>query len=308
MHRFGKVAVLMGGDSAEREISLRSGAAVLAALQQAGVDAHPFDPQQRSLNELQEADFDRVFIALHGRGGEDGTVQGALEYMGMPYTGSGVLACALAMDKGRTKHIWDALELPVAKSTVIKRGQFVDAQQLLQRLGGKVMVKPVREGSSIGMGSASSATELTEALATAHQYDHEVLVEAWLAGPEYTVGIIGDETLPAIRLETSHEFYDYAAKYQAGDTQYHCPAGLSDTEERALQHLAKRAFEALGGSGWGRIDVMCDHAGHYKLLEANLVPGMTEKSLVPQAAAVYGLSFTDLVVRILELSMQGAED
>lgn len=302
MQQFGKVAVLFGGHSAEREVSLRSGTAVLQALQAQGVDAHRFDPAEQPLHQLLEQGFDRAFIVLHGRGGEDGTIQGALEYLGIPYTGSGVMACALAMDKVKTKQIWQACGLPIADSRVIRRGERVDAAELLAALGGKVMVKPAQEGSSIGMGSASSAEQLSAAIALAHQYDHEALIEAWLAGPEYTVAVLGDRALPSIRLQTSHEFYDYAAKYQATDTQYHCPAGLSPLAEQAIQELAYSAFTALGARGWGRIDVMCDAEGNYRLLEANLVPGMTAKSLVPMAARAVGLSFEQLVLQILALS------
>lgn len=299
---FGKVAVLFGGDSAERDVSLRSGQAVLAALTAQGVDAHGFDPAAQPLTELQAQRFDRAFIVLHGRGGEDGSIQGALQYLGIPYTGSHVLGCALAMDKVRTKQVWQAAGLPVAASAVVRRGQAFDWQDLLQELGGKVMVKPAQEGSSIGMSSASNAEQLAAAVALAHRYDSEALVESWLSGPEYTVAIIGTQALPAIRVQSSHEFYDYDAKYQAGDTQYHCPAGLTDLEERALEQLALAAFQAVGGSAWGRIDVMCDQHGHFKLLEANMVPGMTAKSLVPMAAKATGMSFEQLVWRILELS------
>lgn len=302
MQQFGKVAVLLGGHSAEREVSLRSGTAVLHALQAQGVNAHGFDPAERDLHQLRDQGFDRAFIVLHGRGGEDGTIQGALEYLGIPYTGSGVLACALAMDKVKTKQIWQSCGLPIADSRVIARGDQFDSADLLAALGGKVMVKPAQEGSSIGMGSASSAEQLTAAIALAHDYDDEALVEAWLAGPEYTVAVFGERALPSIRLQTSHEFYDYAAKYQANDTQYHCPAGLSPLAEQAIQELAYSAFKALGAKGWGRIDVMCDSAGHYRLLEANLVPGMTAKSLVPMAARATGMVFEQLVLGILALS------
>ncbi len=302
MSEFGKVAVLQGGDSAERDVSLRSGAAVVSALRSAGVDAHPFDPAHYPLAELKEQGFARAFNVLHGRGGEDGTIQGALHYLNMPYTGSGVLACALAMDKVKTKQVWQAAGLPVAPSIVARRGQPVQYANLLRELGGKVMVKPAQEGSSIGMSSAASAHELEQALELAFQFDNEVLIESWLSGPEYTVALLGNKALPAIRLETTHEFYDYDAKYQASDTQYHCPAGLSDVEERALQQLAEVAFRGLGGEGWGRIDVMCDKQGHFRLLEANMVPGMTEKSLVPMAAQAQGMSFAQLVVAILRHS------
>lgn len=298
--QFGKVAVLCGGDSAEREVSLRSGQAVLDALQQQGINAHAFDPAERPLTDLVAEQFERAFIVLHGRGGEDGTIQGALHYLDIPYTGSGVLGCALAMDKVRTKQVWQAAGLPVAASAVIARNKAVDWQDLIDELGGKVMVKPAQEGSSIGMSPANNAAELEQAVALAHRYDNEALVESWLSGPEYTVSIVGDQALPAIRVQSTHEFYDYDAKYQAGDTQYHCPAGLCELEERALEQLAVTAFHALGGRGWGRIDVMCDQDGNFKLLEANMVPGMTTKSLVPMAAKAVGMSFEQLVRRILE--------
>lgn len=299
---FGKVAVLFGGDSAERDVSLRSGQAVLAALKAQGINAHGFDPAEQPLTGLVEQQFDRAFIVLHGRGGEDGTIQGALQYLGVPYTGSGVLGCALAMDKVRTKRVWQSTGLPVAQSAVIACGKAVDWASMIEELGGKVMVKPAQEGSSIGMSPARNAVELEQAVALAHKYDQEALVESWLSGPEYTVSIVGDQALPAIRVQSTHEFYDYDAKYQAGDTQYHCPAGLCELEERALEQLAVSAFRAVGGKGWGRIDVMCDQDGNFKLLEANMVPGMTTKSLVPMAAKAVGMSFEQLVLRILELS------
>lgn len=304
MNKLGKVAVLMGGRSAEREISLKSGMAVLKALAAAGVDAHAFDPFSQPLTDLNELDFERAFIAMHGRGGEDGQVQGALELLGIPYTGSGVLGCALAMDKARTKQVWQAVGLPTAASKVVHgrlslAEQNLDAETLLAELGGKVMVKPAHEGSSIGMASADNAAALVAAIESASRFDAHVLVERWLNGPEYTVAILDGEALPAIRLQTTHEFYDYDAKYQATDTQYLCPAGLSDQDEKALQKLALEAFNALDGRGWGRIDVMTDKKGHWYLLEANMVPGMTEKSLVPMAAKQKGMSFMDLVLRIL---------
>lgn len=303
MREPGKVAVLLGGDSAERDVSLRSGTAVLQALQAQGINAHAFDPARQSLTDLATGHFDRAFIVLHGRGGEDGAMQGALQYLNIPYTGSSVLGCALAMDKVRTKQVWQAAGLPVAPSVVVRRGAMAqDAEALLAELGGKVMVKPAQEGSSIGMSSASTAAQLQAALELAHQYDSEALVESWLSGAEYTVAILGDEALPSIRLQTTHEFYDYEAKYQAVDTQYHCPSGLTPFAEQALQHLALSAFRALGGRGWGRIDVMCDSEGNFRLLEANMVPGMTAKSLVPMAARARGMSFEQLVLRILELS------
>ncbi|RUO74684.1 D-alanine--D-alanine ligase [Pseudidiomarina sediminum] len=302
MSEFGKVAVLLGGDSAEREVSLRSGQAVTEALRRAGVDAHPFDPAHNPLSELIEQGFERVFNVLHGRGGEDGTIQGALQYLGLPYTGSGVLASAVAMDKVKTKQIWQACGLPIAQSEVVLRDQPVDFAQLLQQLGGKVMVKPAQEGSSIGVCPAETVAELADAVAQAHTFDREVLVESWLTGPEYTIAILDGKALPVIRLETTHAFYDYEAKYQTGDTLYHCPAGLDNVEEMALRQLAERAFASLAGEGWGRIDVMCDKMGNYRLLEANMVPGMTQTSLVPMAAKAAGMSFEQLVVAILRSS------
>ncbi|MBW3140376.1 D-alanine--D-alanine ligase [Ferrimonas balearica] len=297
-----KVAVLFGGTSAEREVSLRSGAAVLAGLQRGGVDAHPFDPAERSLDELKG--FDRAFIVLHGRGGEDGTVQGALELMKIPYTGSRVLGCAVAMDKVRTKWLWAGLGLPTADFEVVDKESFSpnSAEDIMARLGSPVMVKPACEGSSIGMAKAEDAASLQKAIDTALQYDDTVLVEAWVHGPEFTVSILGEDALPAIRMETPNVFYDYEAKYQSQTTQYHCPAGLSDDDEQALRALAVRAFKAVGASGWGRVDVMRDADGSWRLLEVNTVPGMTETSLVPKAANAVGVDFDTLVARILAAS------
>nr|WP_246814145.1 D-alanine--D-alanine ligase [Ferrimonas balearica] len=293
---------MFGGTSAEREVSLRSGAAVLAGLQRGGVDAHPFDPAERSLDELKG--FDRAFIVLHGRGGEDGTVQGALELMKIPYTGSRVLGCAVAMDKVRTKWLWAGLGLPTADFEVVDKESFSpnSAEDIMARLGSPVMVKPACEGSSIGMAKAEDAASLQKAIDTALQYDDTVLVEAWVHGPEFTVSILGEEALPAIRMETPNVFYDYEAKYQSQTTQYHCPAGLSDDDEQALRALALRAFKAVGASGWGRVDVMRDADGSWRLLEVNTVPGMTETSLVPKAANAVGVDFDTLVARILAAS------
>nr|WP_257606160.1 D-alanine--D-alanine ligase [Ferrimonas balearica] len=293
---------MFGGTSAEREVSLRSGAAVLAGLQRGGVDAHPFDPAERSLDELKG--FDRAFIVLHGRGGEDGTVQGALELMKIPYTGSRVLGCAVAMDKVRTKWLWAGLGLPTADFEVVDKESFSpnSAEDIMARLGSPVMVKPACEGSSIGMAKAEDAASLQKAIDTALQYDDTVLVEAWVHGPEFTVSILGEDALPAIRMETPNVFYDYEAKYQSQTTQYHCPAGLSDDDEQALRALAVRAFKAVGASGWGRVDVMRDADGSWRLLEVNTVPGMTETSLVPKAANAVGVDFDTLVARILAAS------
>ncbi|MCH8501287.1 MAG: D-alanine--D-alanine ligase [Aliidiomarina sp.] len=303
---FGKVAVLAGGDSAEREVSLRSGAAIHNALVQAGVDAVLFDPAKQGWFALPELGVDRVFIALHGRGGEDGQAQAILEMMQLPYTGSGVLASALAMDKGRTKALWHGLGLPTAQAVTVKRVDQIDCAALLARLGGKVMVKPAHEGSSIGMAMADSAETLHAALVTAAEFDHEMLVETWLSGPEYTVGILAGEALPAIKVQTPHAFYDYAAKYQDNTTEYICPAGLADAREQEIRQLALQAFHAVGGEGWGRVDLMVNDHGDLQLLELNTVPGMTEKSLVPKAAAQVGLSFQDLVLKILATT-QGME-
>lgn len=303
--QFGKVAVMMGGFSAEREVSLRSGKAVLHALQSRGVDAHAFDPKQQPLHALVEQGIDRVFIALHGRGGEDGSMQGALQTLGLPYTGSGILGCALAMDKVRTKQVWQAIGLPVAASiNVTRQHHDLNCHDVIATLGGRVIVKPANEGSSIGMSVANNGQQLQQALRAALHYDQQVLVERWIVGQEYTVGLLSGEALPVIRLETPHEFYDFDAKYQASDTQYHCPAGLSAADEHQLQTLALRAFEALGCSGWGRVDAMRDEQGNWYLLEANAVPGMTEKSLVPMAARAQGKDFADLVEAILAQTLE----
>ncbi|MAO68647.1 MULTISPECIES: D-alanine--D-alanine ligase [Idiomarina] len=303
---FGKVAVMLGGSSAERDVSLKSGMAVLKGLVAKGIDAHAFDPAAHSLQELVDDGYERVFIALHGRGGEDGAMQGALQVLGIPYTGSDVLGCALGMDKVRCKQIWHALGLPTASWRVITQDEIeqVNAEALLLELGGRVIVKPAREGSSIGMSSADSAPRLAAALKHAAQFDDDILVEQWIEGPEYTIGLLDGNALPVIRLQTPHEFYDFEAKYQANDTQYHCPAGLSDEDEAKLRSLAERAFSAIGASGWGRIDVMRNGNGEWFLLEANTVPGMTEKSLVPMAAKAAGLSFNDLVERILAQTLE----
>lgn len=302
--QLGKVAVLGGGTSAEREVSLRSSAAVTKGLCQAGVDAHFIDTATDNVLHLRERGFDRVFIALHGRGGEDGRIQAVLEALDLPYTGSGVMACALAMDKARTKYLWRGMGLPTAQSVVLHTAdwQQQNLEAILASLGGKVMVKPSQEGSSVGMAQASNAAELSQALQNALQYDKEILLEQWLPGAEYTVAIVGDEALPAIEVRTPHAFYDYAAKYQDDTTQYICPAPVSAEQEQAMRELALKAFRAVNGEGWGRVDIKLDQAGDLQLLEVNMVPGMTEKSLVPMAAKEYGLSFSDLVVRILHHS------
>ncbi|MDN3653566.1 D-alanine--D-alanine ligase [Thalassotalea ponticola] len=298
------IAVLYGGQSAEREVSLASGAAVVAGLSAAGFKVTGIDTKHVALAQLVDMGIERVFIALHGRGGEDGCIQGALEYLGLPYTGSGVLGSALSMDKVRTKQIFAANALPTADFVVVNKEHHhdIDCAEILARLGNKVMVKPAKEGSSIGMSIARDAEQLARALATAFDYDQQVLVEAWLSGAEFTVAVLGDETLPPISMVTNNEFYDYQAKYQSKTTQYLCPCGLDSVKEHELRQLALNAFRATGAQGWGRVDVMQDSHGNFNLLEVNTVPGMTETSLVPKAAKVAGLDFQQLVTRILQMS------
>jgi D-alanine-D-alanine ligase len=299
-----KLAVLYGGDSAEREVSLNSGKAVAEGLRQAGFEVELIDTKGFCLTDLTKRDIERVFIALHGRGGEDGCVQGALQYMGIPYTGSDVLGSALSMDKIRSKQVFQAQGLPTAPYAIVDKNDYKEEQavKILNKLGEMVMVKPANEGSSIGMAKAQTADELHQALTAAFEYDDEILVEAWISGPEYTVAILGDEALPAIHMETPREFYDYEAKYQSTTTQYHCPAGLSDEDESALRVLALKAFKATGAKGWGRVDVMRNNQNQWQLLEVNTVPGMTETSLVPKSAKVHGINFSELVTKIVEIS------
>lgn len=296
--RFGKVAVLLGGASAEREVSLKSGAMVLDALRARGVDAHAFDPAERGIEALLEARFARAFIALHGRFGEDGTVQGVLEWLRIPYTGSGVLGSALAMDKLRAKLLWKAHGLPTPPHELLDA--HADMSAVAARLGLPLMVKPVSEGSSLGMSKVREAAALDEAFALAVNYDREVMAEKFVEGAELTVAILGNEALPIIRLETPRDFYDYQAKYVANDTRYIIPCGLPPAREREIQALCLRAFKALGCIGWGRVDLMLDGAGAPYLLEVNTAPGMTDHSLVPMAARATGLSYQDLCLRILE--------
>lgn len=299
---FGKVAVLMGGRSAERGISLKSGAAVLRALQEEGVDAHELDVSDNVLMDLQAGRYDRAFILLHGRGGEDGVMQGALETVGMPYTGSGVLGSALGMDKLRCKQLWQGAGMLTPSFAVVNEAS--DFERIIDQLGLPLMVKPSREGSSIGMTKVSDPAQLAHAVRQAAALDDSVLVEAWISGPEYTVAVLGDSALPAIRLETPRAFYDFEAKYEANDTRYHCPCGLDEMREAELQSLAVAAFALVGASGWGRVDFMADTAGNFYLLEVNTVPGMTDHSLVPMAARAAGLSFADLAWRVLETSFR----
>ena len=301
--KFGKVAVMFGGTSAEREVSLKSGAAVLKALQAQGIDAHAFDPKDQPLSALEAQAFDRVFIVLHGRGGEDGTMQGALQLHDMPYTGSGVLGSALAMDKIRCKFLFSAHGLPTAPFRVAQKGDDIDYAAMLAQLNGKVMVKPANEGSSIGMSAATTAAELEQALALAFKYDDAVLVEQWINGREFTVSMLDGQALPVIEMRTPRAFYDYEAKYQSNSTEYLCPAPISAEQTASLQQSAMAAFKAVGASGWGRVDAMLDSDGQFRLLEVNTVPGMTEKSLVPMAARAAGYSFEQLVVKILEQAL-----
>ncbi len=298
---YGKVAVLLGGRSAEREISLQSGTAVLAALRRRGLDAHPFDPAERPLPALLEEGFARAFIALHGRGGEDGLLQGALEALGLPYTGSGVLGSALGMDKYRCKLLWRGLGLPTPEWVLLKEEADLERAAAL---GFPLMVKPAHEGSSIGMARADDRTALEAAWRAAQSYDGLILAERWIQGGEYTCALLADRALPLIRLETPHGFYDYAAKYQAGDTRYLCPCGLPPERERAFQALALAAFAGVGASGWGRVDLLTDARGEPWLLEVNTVPGMTSHSLVPMAARAAGLAFDDLVEAILAETLE----
>ncbi|HTP38002.1 MAG TPA: D-alanine--D-alanine ligase [Steroidobacteraceae bacterium] len=303
---FGRVAVLFGGTSSEREISLLSGRAVLAGLQRRGVDAHAFDPAERPLGALLEEKFERAFIVLHGPGGEDGTLQGALEFLGLPYTGSGVMGSAIGMDKLRTKRLAQASGVPTAPSMVLKGAG--DLESAVAALGLPLIVKPATQGSSVGMSRVERAADLQVAWELARRSDPVVFAEPWITGAEYTVSILKGAALPAIRIETPRAFYDYEAKYFSNDTQYHCPSGLGEFAEEQLQRLALTAFEACGAEGWGRADFMMDGAGKPLLLEINTVPGMTDHSLVPMAARAQGFDFDELVWRVLETSFVRRRD
>jgi D-alanine-D-alanine ligase len=288
----------MGGPSAEREVSLKSGNAVLAALKRQDVDAHGIDADKSTLRLLEDGGFDRVFIVLHGRWGEDGVIQGALEVLDIPYTGSGVLGSALGMDKLRSKYLWSAAGIPTPEYAMLEPG--IDLGKIAAKLGLPMFVKPAREGSSLGISKAKTVAELKAAWETAAKYDDQVIAERFIDGAELTCGILGDRALPLIRIETDREFYDYEAKYILDTTRYLCPCGLPADRERAIQALAQRAFDALGCSGWGRVDFMLDKAGQAYALEVNTVPGMTDHSLVPKAAKQAGMDFDQLVLRILE--------
>ncbi len=299
MSAFGKVAVLMGGKSAEREISLMSGGGVLKALRSKGVDAHEFDPSKRDLADLRREGFARCFIALHGRGGEDGTIQGGLECLGIPYTGSGVLGSAIAMDKWRTKMIWLANGLPTPRYRMLSAHDDWDA--VARDLGLPLIVKPANEGSTLGLTKVTAAAQLPAAYELAAKKFHDMaLAEQFIDGPEFTASILGETALPLIRIEAPQGNYDYQNKYFTDDTKYHCPCGLPAAEEQALQALAVRAFRLVGCTGWGRVDLMLDRSGKPSLLEVNTSPGMTGHSLVPMAARQVGIAYEDLCVKVLE--------
>ena len=305
MSRLGKVAVLYGGIAAEREVSLVSGKAVLEGLLRSGVDAVGVDiTGPESLGELIEGNFDRAFIVLHGRGGEDGQMQGALQTLGLPYTGSGVMGSAIAMDKYRTKLLWLGAGLPTPGFCLLRTENDLESAK---ELGFPLMVKPAHEGSSIGMSKVNSAAELKSAWTEASRYDGEVLAEQWVTGSEYTATIIADQAMPLIRLETPRDFYDYNAKYEADDTGYHIPSGLDAEREHEAQQLALEAFRTVGAKGWGRVDLMMDESGRFWLIEVNTVPGMTSHSLVPMASAADGIEFDELVIRILEQTLEESE-
>jgi D-alanine-D-alanine ligase len=303
MSGYGKIAVLFGGRSAEREISLMSGRNVLEALRGAGLDAHGFDPAEREVLDLRREGYSRVFIALHGRYGEDGTVQGALELMGIPYTGSGVMASALSMDKVRTKMVWASAGIPTPRFEVVDAGS--DWAGVARRLGLPLIIKPAREGSTIGLTKVVDAAGLPQAFALAAEHDHFVMAEEFVAGSELTAGFLGDQALPLIRIEAPQGNYDYQNKYFSDETKYHCPCGLPETEELRIRELVMQSAQALGCAGWGRADLIRRADGSVQFLEMNTSPGMTGHSLVPMAARQAGLSFEALVLRILELAHVG---
>lgn len=300
-----KIAVLFGGTSAEREVSLNSGAAVLAALQSLGYDAHGIDPKETSVANLKEKGFDRAFNILHGRGGEDGVVQGVLEQIGLPYTGCGVMTSALTMDKMRTKMLWKGFGLPIADMEIVTKDNVAElnAEAVVARLGLPLMVKPSREGSSVGLTKVKAVEDLKSAVDLALKHDDTVLIEEWLAGDELTVPVLGGEVLPAVHIVPDGEFYDYNAKYISDNTQYICPMPMSDERWAELKKLVKQAYDVVGCRGWSRIDVMTDSQGNFRLVEVNTTPGMTSHSLFPKSAASVGYSFEKLVEKILELSL-----
>ena len=297
---YGKVAVLMGGWSAEREISLLSGGAVLTALQQNGIDAHGIDVGRDIASVLAAGDYSRALIMLHGRGGEDGAMQGLLEVMGLPYTGSGILGSALAMDKLRCKQVWAAEGYPIPEYMVLETEQ--DCNDAVEQLGLPLIIKPALEGSSIGMSKVETEDEMLPAFNVARECEGTILAEKWITGAEYTAAILNHKVLPMIRLETDRRFYDYVAKYEADDTRYICPCGLDQSKERELGSIMLNAFDAIDASGWGRVDFMLDGSEQPWLIEANTVPGMTSHSLVPMAAKHGGIEFNELVIEILRSS------
>lgn len=297
-----KVAVLYGGTSAEREVSLKSGKAVLAGLLAKGIDAHLIDTKDHPITDLKAEGFTKAFVILHGRGGEDGIVQAILTYQNIPYTGSDVLSSALTMDKLKTKLVWKALNLPVADYIMVDKSQSIEIESIVKRLGLPLFVKPSHEGSSVGMTRVNETIELKAAIDLAFKYDSNVMIESFLAGPEFTVAIVGEEVLPSIYIKPATNFYDYDAKYLSDSTQYFCPSGLSDDKEQEIRKLALEAYKAVGCRGWGRVDIMFDENQKPYLLEVNTAPGMTDHSLVPMAAKQYGWSFSDLVNRILDLA------
>lgn len=297
-NKYGKVAVLMGGDSGEREISLKSGAAVLKALLENGVDATGIDVNLEIFNTLREQNFERVFIALHGCGGEDGAIQGGLEILKLPYTGSGVMASGICMNKLMTKQIWASANIPTPKFVNLDEAD--DYQSVKAELGSVFVVKPSQEGSSLGIHKISNEQEFNYATQDAQQFQGQLMAEKWIEGEEYTIGVLHDEPLPVIKLQTPHDFYDYEAKYQSNDTQYILPCGLSASQENELKQSALKAFKATEASGWGRVDVMMDKHQQPWFLEVNTVPGMTDHSLVPMAAAYVGIAFDQLVLKILD--------
>ncbi|MGD9387809.1 MAG: D-alanine--D-alanine ligase [Gammaproteobacteria bacterium] len=299
---FGRVAVLMGGSSAEREISLLTGEAVLAALRRRGVDAHRVDPAEGLEPLLAGPGFDRAWIALHGRGGEDGLMQGALETLGMPYTGSGVLGSALSMDKLRSKQLFVARGLATPRWRVMRAAE--EVAEVIAELGLPLIVKPAGEGSSVGMTKVTTAAELPAAYAEAARWAGPVLAEEWVSGGEYSVGVLQGEIMPAVRIETPRAFYDYEAKYFSDDTRYHCPSGLSRQAEGRFAALARTAFEAVAASGWGRVDFLLPDDGEPRFLEVNTIPGMTSHSLVPMGARQAGIDFDALAWRVLETSFE----
>lgn len=301
LEKFGKVAVLLGGISAEREVSLNSGKAVLEALIRSGVNAEAFDPKERNITEL--AQYDRAFIVLHGRGGEDGAIQGVLEWLNIPYTGTGVQGSAIGMDKVKTKQVWAGHELPTAPYKIVNMESNVD--EIIAAIGLPFIIKPVHEGSSIGMSKVEKKEDFSAAMSKASKHDAVVMAEKWITGNEYTIVLLNGQALPVISLQPPKEvaFYDYEAKYKRNDTQYGIPCGLSEQDEKHLQALALQAFQAVGATGWGRVDAMQDEQGNFWLLEVNTVPGMTDHSLVPKAAQAVGYSFDELCVEILSQTL-----